>query len=187
MAVNEYIITIASVDGTARYKVRYRNGKFSRLEHVYGELSKSRHEKLMLLCPPLEQQMPEVVIKYKTITVHQVEKVKSTHELFIGKYCEWYEQRFGLQPIIKPMDAAALKFVKNELIKLAGTDEEAVVMWDIILLNWDKQDKWYTSQTELPQIKRNLNIILKTLKNGKSTEQTGRNAKNVSDDYRQKF
>jgi len=189
MATNEYILNIENEGKNNRFRLKYKNGKFSSLERLYGFLPDVKHNRLMVLCPQNEEELTTLSIQYaeRAIVWEKVEKDKTTHVVFIEKYCSWYVDRIGIPPLIKPQDAQAVKWIKNALIKLSGTEEEAISMWDIILQNWNQQDKWYVSQTELTQIKRNLNVILKTLKNGKSTEQAGRKAKDVSDDYRQRI
>lgn len=189
MATNEYILNIKNERDYTRFRLKYKNGSFSSVERIYGFLSDVKHGKLMQLCPQKEVELTALAEKYseRGIVWEKVEKKKTTHVVFMEKYCEWYTNRIGIQPLIKPQDAQALKWIKQALIQLSGTETEAIALWNIILHNWDKQDKWYVSQTELTQIKRNLNIVLKTFKNGKSTEQAGRQAKDVSNDYRKKF
>jgi hypothetical protein len=187
MATNEYILNIESEGKTNRFRLKYKNGSFSSLERIYGFLPDVKHKRLMVLCPQNEMELTAMALQYsgRGVFWEKVEKDKTTHAVFIEKYDAWYFERIGIQPLIKPQDAQAVKWIKNALIKLSGTEADAIKMWDIILQSWDKQDKWYVSQTELTQIKRNLNIILKTLKYGKSTQEAERKARNVSDDYRQ--
>lgn len=184
--MKDYILHILKEDKQYRFKLTYKNGKFHRLERLAGYLSYKQHIHLMNIVPQTEDLIPELAERYRgSLLYESVKKESSLHAVFIDKYCEWYYNRFQIEPIIKPQDAQAIKFIKNALVKLSGYETEAITVWEMILNNWDNQDKWYISQTEITQIKRNLNIILKTLKHGKSTQETGKTARNVSDDYRQ--
>lgn len=186
--MNEYILHILKQEKTYRFKLSYKNGKFQRLERLAGHLPYKQHIHLMNIVPQSEDLISDLNEQYKGRLLYEfVKKERSLHTQFITAYCEWYYNRFQIDPIVKPQDAQAVKFIKEALVKLSGTEEEAFAVWEMILTNWDKQDTWYLSQTELTQIKRNLNVILKTLKHGRSTEQTGRQARNVSADYRQSF
>lgn len=183
---NDYTLHILKEEKQYRFKITYKNGKFHRLERLAGYLPYKQHLHLMNIVPQTEDLISELNEQYKGRVLYElVRKVDSIHTIFIEKYFDWYYNRFQIEPIIKPQDAQAIKFIKNALVKLSGSETEAITVWEMILHNWDNQDKWYISQTELTQIKRNLNVILKTLKYGKSTQEAGQQARNVSDDYRQ--
>lgn len=182
--MNEYILTITREHQNYRFKLWYKNGNFHRLERLSGFLPEKQYSALMVLVPQAERLLDGLATQYmnRGIVYEKHAKAISTHARFIDAYCQWYFNRFKIEVIIKPQDAAAIKFIKNALIKLSGSEVESLVVWQLILSNWDKQDTWYIPQTELTQIKRNLNIILKTLKHGKQDNKT--QAGNVSDDFR---
>lgn len=187
--MKEYILNILREEKTYRFKLFYKNGNFHRLERLSGFLPEKQYNSLMILVPQSECLLEGLAEHYmnRGVVYEHCFKTKSTHAQFIEAYTQWYYNRFQIEPIIKPQDAQAVKFIKDSLIKLGGSEEEAFTVWEMILNNWDKQETWYVSQTELTQIKRNLNTILKVLKHGRSTEQTVRQARNVSNDYRQNF
>jgi hypothetical protein len=188
MATCEYSVQIDTNGYQADFKVKYINGKFKSLVKVRGKLSQIQHEKLMLLIPEEEKQLETLRKQYEgRVKWNLPEKSKTLHQQFVDVYLTWYFGKFGIEPFLKPQDFAALKWIKETLRNMCIDDEDTAFTWEVILSNWDKQDSWYQQQTELIQIKRNFNTILKILKHGKSTEQGIRKANDVSDDYRSKF
>lgn len=188
MAVSEYILKIDSNGNKADFRLKYKNGRFNSIQQLRGQLSQHQHERLLLLAPQLE---PAILILQKEfegrVSWEAIQKVESLFQKFIFEYNTWYELKFQIQPIIKAVDGATIKWLIANISKLADTEEETLAVWKLILDNWDQLDEWYRNQTDLLQIKKNLNIILKQLKHGKSSEQGARNANNVANDYRSKF
>ena len=181
-------IKITLLKSKAVFIATYSAVRFQKLEWKSGKLKDGEFRFVLYAVPMHLEELSFFQKEWKDkVNYELIETTKSLHTQFLERYHQWYYDRFQIEPIIKPQDAQAVKFIKEALVKLGGTEEEALTVWDMILNNWDKQDTWYVNQTELPQIKRNLNVILKTLKHGKSNEQTGRQARNVSTDYRQSF
>jgi hypothetical protein len=91
-----------------------------------------------------------------------------------------------LKPKFSGVEGKSLKSIISFLRGVCSTDEEAKDIWLAILSNWDIQTEFYKNQTELRQINSNLNIILKTFKNGKQSEQKRRKADDDANDFREK-
>jgi len=142
----------------------------------------------MALVPPLEQVIVLLKDQYAgRVAYEPIEKRASTYTQFTDIYAQWYERKYNIPVIIKASDGATIKWLINTLRNLSGSEEEAVIIWQLIFDKWTQLEDWYQAQTDLLQIKKNINIILKQVKYGKSTSEKGRNAKNVADDYRQKL
>lgn len=188
MAVVEYILRIDSKGSQADFRVKYKNGRFHSIQQLRGRLTQEAHERLLVLAPQLEEVILLLQKEYNGRVVwEKVEKEESLFQKFLFEYSTWYELKFQIQPIIKAVDGATIKWLITNISKLTDTEEETLAVWKLILDNWDQLDEWYRNQTDLLQIKKNLNIILKQLKHGKSSEQGARAANNVANDYRQKF
>jgi len=188
MATVEYILHIDSKGSKADFKLKYKNGLFHSIQQINGKLLQDQHEKLMILAPQLEPAIHVLELDYRGRVVwEKVERELSLHQQFISEYCTWYEGKFQIRPIIKALDGATIKWLITNIGTLTTSDTETLSVWQLILNNWEQLDDWYQQQTDLLQIKKNLNIILKQLKHGKSSEQGTRAANNVANDYRQKF
>jgi hypothetical protein len=190
MATSEYLITIDSKGAVAKLKVKYLNTRFKSLELISGKFeTQIQFESLLKLTPQMEQVILLLQSEFEgRVSWEKIEKSKpSLFTAFMDEYINWYESKFEIKPIIKPIDGAALKWIVSTISQLSTTDDESKIVWQTILSNWNELESFYQSQTELPQIKRNLNIILKTLKHGKHADQARRTAESVSNDYRSKF
>lgn len=184
----EYLIKIHTKGSDAVFRVKYKNQKFHSIQHISGKINQEQHERLLMLAPQLEQAILLLQQEYVgRVTWEQIVKEKTTYTQFMECYAKWYEEKFMIPPIIKASDGATIKWLIVNLSRVAGDESEALAVWKLIFDNWSKLDGWYQNQTDLLQIKKNLNIILKQLKHGKSTEQGAVKADNLSNDYRQKF
>lgn len=186
--LTEYTVHIDSNDHKADFKLKYKAGKFHSLELLRGKINQKQHAGLFVLCPQMEAEIATIEIELAG-RVTWVKKDKSVNltALFVATYASWYNEKFDLLPQIRPMDAAAAKKIASIILKQAVTDNEACAVWESILNSWHKLDAWYQNQTDLVQINKNINYILKTLKHGKFTEQGARKADAVSADFRAKF
>ncbi len=184
----EYLLKIHTKGSEATYKIKYKNHRFHAVQHISGKVNQQQHEKLLMLAPQLEQAILILQDEYEgRVTWEPIVKEQSTYTKFLNEYTKWYEAKFNVPVIIKASDGATIKWMISNLTKVAGSEADALVVWQLLFSKWHELDEWYQNQTDLLQIKKNLNIILKQLKHGKTSEQTNRNAHNVSDDYRQKF
>lgn len=188
MASVEYILKVDSKGSQADFKLKYKNGRFFSIQQLRGKLTQEAHERLLSLAPQLEAAILILEKEYSgRVSWEKVEKEESLYQKFVFEYCTWYELKFNIQPLIKAADGAAIKWIITNIGKLTDSDQETFAAWKLILDNWDQLDEWYRNQTDLLQIQKNLNIILKQLKHGKSSEQSARAANNVANDFRSKL
>ncbi|MEO9257391.1 MAG: hypothetical protein ABI207_03355 [Crocinitomicaceae bacterium] len=181
-----YILTLAGTTG-AKFKLTYKGGYFKKLECVSGEINQRQHEALLTVCPQVEKAIMILRIKYDgRVTWEEVTtKNGSMYTQFLSEYEQWYSERFKLQHSMNGVEGKALKYIMSALTKLAGSEELAFEVFQIILSKWSDQEEFYRSQTELRQINSNLNIILKVIKHGKSTAKA--EGTDLSNDFRENF
>jgi hypothetical protein len=185
--ITEYIVRFHSVKAWADFKLKYKAGRFLSIEHLKGKLNQKQHESLFLVAPQLEGAILILKDNFKgRVSWELVQKDKSLYSFFVDEYLSWYETKFNLKPKFSGVEGKSLKSIISFLQGVCSTDEEAKDIWLAILSNWDIQSEFYKNQTELRQINSNLNIILKTFKNGKQSEQKRRKADDDANDFREK-
>ena len=186
--MNIYRLHITSLGADALYELKYSGGAFRSLRHVRGKLSQDQHQKLMLLVPQLEGAIHILAKEFEGRVSYRLQiNDKSLYTQMLDSYVQWYNDTLEMPPKIDGTSGRSLNMIIKFLGSQCADDSEVLLMWDIILQNWNQLDKFYQNQRELRQINSNLNTILAQLKHGKSTgnTQNKRAAANASHDFRQ--
>jgi hypothetical protein len=185
--MSKYQVRLMGNGATAVYHVTYKNGVFSVLKYMRGKLNQQQYQKLMYVIPTLEKVIPLLMIEYEGRIEYKLisSGEKSLFRLMLDYYSTWYLQTQGIPPKIDGVSGSHLKKIITYLTQLSTSDNEVITVWNQIFDNWNELDEFYQSQTELRQINSNLNIILTTIKNGKSNNQAQRTASNRANDYRE--
>lgn len=186
--MNTYRLHITSNGADALYELKYQSGHFKSVRHIRGKLSQVQHEKLMLLCPQLEGGIFILKKEYEGRVNYSIQESKATlFTQMLDTYVEWYQDTLQIPPKIDGVSAKALKGIISFLASQCANEQEILVMWDVILKNWNQLDKFYQNQRELRQINSNFNILIAQIKHGKSTgnTQNKRAASNASHDFRE--
>lgn len=173
--MNEYLLNITNYNTV--YKLYYSKGKFKKLEHVSGKLPQLKHESLLKLAPQLEEAILILRTEYSGAIEWVYIQKKQSKSLFSElskEYIDWYQERFKIKPKFTGIEGNALKQIIKHLEEQCFGDEEQVkAIWNAILSKWNEQNTFYQGQIELRQINSNLNIILRTIKYGKSATEKG--------------
>lgn len=184
MAINHYTLTIFTPEFTAKFKVTYKDNKFNRLEHISGKMPDSYWNPFMNAIPQANSGIDRVCEKYPTVTYQPFEsKPKTLFQDMMGEYMDWFQRTNGFTPAMDGIGGKNLNGIIAKMRKISPDEEEIFNTWQVIFLNWSKLEKFYQEQQELRQINTNLNIILRTIKNGG----TGKNkANDHANDLRKK-
>ena len=160
-------------------KVTYRDNKFRKLEHLRGTLNQTMMNALGKVIPVKETDFDQFIATYKdrvTYTSEQT-KPKTVYSQFLDEWYAFYNKFVGLAPKFTGADGKALKQIIAYLKILGGTDQEALLLWQLILSKWDTLDKFHQKKTDLKYINSQLNIILINVKGiNKTNEQVFTNA-----------
>ncbi len=181
MATNHYILNITSKGADASYKVTYRNGKFFRLEAKRQKLSETQRNNLMMLVPDKEENISNIKFNGVVFVPEQKAGTKSLFSRFLDVYTNWYYLHTDINHRMNGIEGNSLKSIIKHLQNISVSDEEALVLWNQILSNWDKLNDFYKSQMELRQINSNINIILRQLKDDGNSKSK---ASNYADELR---
>ena len=157
--------TIHSPTTGRTLKISYKNGNFFRLEKTAGK--KLTVKELMgigLIVPPEESLISEYAESFKTIEYTKVEKQASTYQQYVGAWHSFYEKFMGYPPKFTGMDGKALNQIKTYLTKVGRNEVEGLELFEILLLNWHKLDKFHQENTDLKYINSRLNPLLNAVK-----------------------
>ncbi len=156
-------------------KVSYRDTKFRKLEHLRGKLDQDTMDKLGRIIPVSELNFAHFMIKYKGIISYlPIEsKPKSLYSQFLEEWHRFYNQYMGIAPKFTGADGNALKQIISYLVKIAGSEQEAITLWQLLLSKWNTLNKFHQQNTDLKYINSQLNKILQNVKenNSQSNEQ----------------
>ena len=162
--MKHYILHILKPN--VKFKLSYRNGKFHRIERVFGFLEQSEFEYIGRIIPLTEAELELFSKRYRgRITYTAVNnKPKSTYQEFVSVWYNFYQKQFGIEPRFNAVDGRNLKQIISYLSKIEGTEEDALVIWSAILHNWNKLDEFHQKNTDIRYINSALNKILNELK-----------------------
>lgn len=174
---NHYNIHIIS--SKTDLKVTYRDNKFRKIEHLRGTLDQTMMNALGKVIPVKETDFANFMISYKHKVIYTMleTKPKTIYTQFSDEWHSFYNQFTGLPPKFSGADGNALKQIITYLKKLGGTDQEALVLWQLILSKWNTLNKFHQDNTDLKYINSQLNKILQNVKGSNQTnEQVFNNA-----------
>ncbi len=93
--------------------------------------------------------------------------IDSTYKDCVALYFEFYKkEEEGISPKFTDVDGANLKRIIKHLKTLGEGD--AVANFNAILSNWHLLGKWYSDKYDINIILKQLNQIIRILKNGKT-------------------
>ena len=113
-------------------------------------------------------------------------KPKSYYQTYVSEWYSFYENYVGIKPKFTALDGKNLKQIISYLNEIAASQDEALSLWQSILHNWTKLDKFHQENTDIKYINSQLNKIITNVKriNQKSTGVSGSYAQKVRDDLR---
>ena len=172
-----------------KWVVHYFNGQFKKLEYKSGGMKSDLWKTLPKILPLDEHHINIIVEKWNgRVIFEKIEAgTKSDYTLYFNEYYSFFEHTYNITPKITNVEGAALKQIIAYLQKEASTNEEALIIWQQLLGNWNKLDAFYQSQNQLKQINGNLTTILIQIKDGKPSNQARKKADNTADDIRRSF
>lgn len=174
-------ITTDGADGV--YIITYKASKFQKLECKRGKVSEQQFKALMQIVPPVIQELEEFQKKYERVSYEVItDESSSLYKILLDKYHNWYINQTGIAPKIDAITGMQLKKIISYLKNQTASEEEIIIIFQLILEKWDTLPDFYRNQREIRQINSNLNIILNHCKNGQSDSKS--KARNLSDDMR---
>lgn len=99
-------------------------------------------------------------------------KVHPEFQKCMGVYSDFIKLQTGAPPKISPVDGKSVKDIISYLEKFPNAENGSKTvseLFEYILQNFVKWDKFHKTQIKLPQISSNLINIVNTLKNGQAT------------------
>lgn len=177
-------IQVQNDGATGVYIVTYKLGKFLKLEHKRGKISKKQFDALMQIVPPTLEELEEYQKKYHRVIYEKIfPDTKSLFKTLLDIYHTWYHQQTGITPRINATSGMQLTQIIAYL-KTQTTDEQEIqLVFSQILERWPTLPDFYQNQREIRQINSNLNILLNHIKNGQTDSKS--KSKSVSEDLRQ--
>ncbi|MEM8506211.1 MAG: hypothetical protein AAF717_00215 [Bacteroidota bacterium] len=147
-------------------KASYRSGKFFRLEKAAGRAFKSTVElgKALATIPALEDEITGYQQTFPTLEYTKVEKQQSMYQQYVSAWFAFYNKFMELSPKFTKADGASLNQIKTYLTRIGGSEQEGLVLFQLILDNWNKLDEFHQNNTDLKYINSRLNLILNAVK-----------------------
>ncbi|HCY83092.1 MAG TPA: hypothetical protein DHV22_16565 [Xanthomarina gelatinilytica] len=171
---NHYNIQI--IQTQTDFKLTYRDNKFRKLEHLRGTLDNAMLHQLGRIIPRTETNIESFAMAYKDkVTYTKIQQEKSLYTLFLDEWTSFFETFTGLPPKFTGMDGKSLKMIITYLKKIAGSENEALQLWKIILNKWHTVKQFHQDNTDLKYINSKLNIILHEIKQQGNTYSKGTN------------
>lgn len=168
---NHYIIHLTKTK--TDLKVTYRDNKFRKLEHLRGKFDQTMLDAIGKVIPVNETNFNQFIATYKgkvTYTPQQTNP-KTIYNQFLNEWFTFYKKFVGLTPKFTGADGKALKQIIAYLKEIGGAEQEALVLWQLILSKWDTLDKFHQKQTDLKYINSKLNTILINVKGTNQTNE----------------
>jgi len=168
---NHYNIHIIS--SKTDLKVTYRDKKFRKIEHLRGTLDQTMMNALGKIIPVKEDNFDNFIANWKAKVIYTPEqtKPKTIYSQFLSEWNDFYIKFVGLPPKFSGADGNALKQIITYLKQLGGTDQEALVLWQLILQKWNTLNKFHQDNTDLKYINSQLNKILQNVKGTNQTNE----------------
>jgi hypothetical protein len=95
---------------------------------------------------------------------------KSTHALFKEAWFNfYYKESNGIEPKFTPTDAKQINEIIKYLTQIAGTELEALTLWQQILSNFHLLSDFYKKNKDLKLINSKLNAIIHQIKQNGTT------------------
>ncbi len=165
---SHYNITLLKTSTTL--KVTYRNGKFKRVEHLRGVFTQEMLNAIGNVIPAKESDFSA----FKSIFENRVDyiatqiKPKTLYGEFNATWFSFCNTLLGVAPKFSGADGAALKQIISYMTSITDSEEHALALWQALLSNWDKLDKFHQNKIDLKYINSKLNILLNNVKNNSS-------------------
>lgn len=177
-------LKITIISSSATIMATYLSNKLKRIEFATGTLSVPEYHHVTEIIPRHLTELAEFERLYNEKIIYQKveQKSKTIFKELMDQYHSWYLKRTGIAPKIDGVSGKHLKQLITHLRKQCMDDNEVIAVFATILNHWKELPDFYQSQMELRQINSNINIILNTLKNGKSDSKS--KAQSVSNDFR---
>jgi len=142
-------------------KVTYRDGKFRKLEHLRGVISKDMLKNIGRIIPPKESDFSAFVKEFTNrVSYTRITQEKSLYSQFLSEWAIFYENFTQLPPKFTGADGAALKGIIGYLKKVSTNENEALELWKVLLSQWDTLNDFHKANTDLKYFNSKLNIIL---------------------------
>ena len=156
-------------------KLTYRREKFIRLEQISGKLTAPQLRSIGKIIPPKWDDLEKYQKEFREHCLYTpVVKDKSIYQQYVDAWHSFYERDQEMPPRFNAIDGRHLKQIISHLKQLEGTDEKGLALWQAILSNWKKLDKFHRENTDLKYINSRLNVILNNVRRVSKT--SGNNA-----------
>lgn len=147
-------------------KVSYKAGKFFRLEKVSGSaITETEMEKLGSCIPPTEKEVSHYILAFPKLQYSKVEKEQSIYQKYVSAWFSFYTHFMeGIAPKFTKADGQAINQIKAYLTQTSGSEADGLALFQMILDNWGKLDKFHQENTDLKYLNSRLNVILNGIK-----------------------
>ncbi|HLS12201.1 MAG TPA: hypothetical protein VK050_08565 [Flavobacteriaceae bacterium] len=179
--MKHYILHI--IKQNVRFRVTYRNGRFFRLERMSGFLETDDFKHIGQIIPVQEKDIDFYIDTFdQRITYTKPEpKPKTTYQEFVAVWHNFYHAHYGIEPRFNATEGRHLKQLIAYLKKISGTSADALAIWQQLLSNWNKLDKFHQRNADLKYINSNINRIIENVKKPSNTKTS------YSDDFKRKI
>jgi len=158
-------------------KVTYRDNKFRKLEHLRGKFDQTMLNAIGRIIPVNETNFKAFKTEFESQVIYTAEqtKPKTIYSQFLSEWYAFYNKFVGFTPKFDGTDGRALKMIINYLKKLGGSEQEALVLWQLILSKWNTLSDFHQKNTDLKYINSQLNKIVYAVKHQSKTNAQGTN------------
>jgi len=165
--LRKYQLTFARFK--SKFVVSYKNDNFKSLEYKSGGFPPALKKSIGQAFPKYETEIKNfpLAIQNKVFFTlldgqKKVEK-ESDFKKYNRAWFQFYESNVGVTPRFNGADGKHLKEIIKYLQEVEQDPERAFNLWQVILSHWQKLDKFYQENKDLPFINSQLNKIIQNV------------------------
>ncbi|KAB8151772.1 hypothetical protein EZY14_016390 [Kordia sp. TARA_039_SRF] len=146
-------------------KLSYKGEHLFRIELKKGSLQKFSLEKALPTIPIKLSEIQLYINRWDgKVSYEKIVKDQTLHQKFSSVWFEFYFNQTGNYPKFTGVDGNHLKQIIKYLKQESGTEQEALDLWQTMLNNWGKLEKFYRENIDLKIINSKFNLILNNVK-----------------------
>ncbi|MFS1522121.1 hypothetical protein ACIPCA_12615 [Flavobacterium covae] len=146
-----------------------KSGKLEYVKLKKGKMQPKLWDKIGKILPPTFEDLTSFKETLKgTVSYTEVVKEKNLFTEFNTIWFAFYENYTGFPPKFTGIDGKSLKQIITYLQSVCTTEEESLQVWQNLLNNWHKLDKFHQKNTDLKYINSQLNKLLQDAKQSNS-------------------
>ncbi|MGR3790691.1 hypothetical protein ACUXZJ_07245 [Flavobacterium sp. TN-1] len=146
-----------------------KSGKLESVKLKKGKMLPNLWDKIGKILPPTLGDLTSFKATLKdTVSYTEVVKEKNLFQEFNTSWFSFYENYTGFPPKFTGIDGKCLKQIISYLQSVCTTQEETLQVWQNLLNNWNKLDKFHHKNTDLKYINSQLNKLLQDVKQSNS-------------------